>query len=287
MRRNGTGSDCGSRSSSGWLSGILSLAGGVGLGAGLLYLLDPDQGAKRRKYIAKRASGLASSVGDYAGESYDSLSSTIGNALSSAGHYASEKFGAARDYAGEKLGAVGEYASDKYGAMSDYASGAASHATRGARGYAKDRYDDALAYAQKQVFGETRAEHRLGVTICALSSMALGAALMYAFDPQSGRQRRRQVADKATDLYNHAGDYARQAGEAVKSGYNQVVEKTGDLAGKTGEAMKSGYNQVADKVGAMASSVTGSGGSAATEGGNQGASKQSRNSGSMQNQAST
>jgi hypothetical protein len=286
MRRNGTGSDCGSRSSSGWLSGILSLAGGVGLGAGLLYLLDPDQGAKRRKYIAKRASGLASSVGDYAGESYESLSGTIGNALSTAGHYASEKFGAARDYAGEKLGAVGEYASDKYGSMSDYASGAASHATGGMRGYAKDRYADALAYAQKQVFGETRAEHRLGVTICALSSMALGAALMYAFDPQSGRQRRRQVADKATDMYNHAGDYARQAGDAIKSGYNQVVEKGSDLAGKTGDAIKSGYNQVADKVGAMAG---GGGGSAAAEesAGRQGGAKQSKSSGSMQNQAST
>jgi hypothetical protein len=269
MRRNGNGSDCGSRSSSGWLSGLLSLAGGVGLGAGLLYLLDPDQGAKRRKYIAKRASGLASSARDYAGESYDSLSSTIGSALSSAGQYASEKFGTARDYAGEKLGAVGEYASNKYGAMSDYASGA----TRGMRGYAQDRYDDARAYAQKQVFGETHAEHRLGVTICALSSMALGAALMYAFDPQSGRQRRRQAAEKATDLYNNAGDYARQAGDAIKSGYNQVVEKTGDLAGKTGDALKSGYNQVAEKVGAK----TGSGGSAASA--NRGS--------SMQNQAST
>lgn len=274
MRRNG--SDCGSRSSSGWLSGILSLAGGVGLGAGLLYLLDPDQGAKRRKMIARRASDLASSARDYAGESYDSLSGTIGDALSSAGHYASEKFGAARDYAGEKLGAAGDYASDKYGAMSDYASGA----SRGARGYARDRYGDALAFAQKQVFGETRAEHRLGVTICALSSMALGAALMYAFDPASGRNRRRQVAEKATDLYNHAGDYARQAGDAIKSGYNQVVEKSGDLAGKTGDALKSGYNQVADKVGAMASSVTGSGASAPSEGGTQG----KRGTSSMQNQ---
>jgi len=272
MRRNGnSSSDCGSRSSSGWLSGLLSLAGGVGLGAGLLYLLDPDQGAKRRKMIARRAGGLASSARDYAGESYDSLSGTIGSALSTAGQYASEKFGAARDYAGEKLGAVGDYASDKYGAMSNYASGA----TRGARGYAQDRYDDARAFAQKQVFGETHAEHRLGVTICALSSMALGAALMYAFDPQSGRMRRRQAAEKATDMYNHAGDYARQAGDAIKSGYDQVVEKTNDLAGKTGDALKSGYNQVAEKVGAK----TGSGGSAAA-----GASKSGS---SMQNQAST
>jgi ElaB/YqjD/DUF883 family membrane-anchored ribosome-binding protein len=251
MRRNGCAgesSSSSSSSSSGWLTGLLSLAGGVGLGAGLLYLMDPDQGAKRRRRIMSGASGLASSARDYAGEGYNSLSSAIGNALSSAGGYASDKYASARDYAGEKLHNVGNFASSTTGGLS---------------GYARDRMDDARAYAQRQVFGETHAEHRLHMTVCALSSMALGAALMYALDPQSGRMRRRQVVEGATDLYNNAGQYARQAGDAIKSGYNTAVKSTGD-------AVKSGYNTVSEKVGAVASSVTGKGNNQSGQGGQQG-----------------
>jgi len=222
MRSNGSES-C--NRSKGWLSGLLTLAGGVGVGAGLLYLLDPDKGAKRRKNIMRGASEFADSAREYAGDAYDSLGGTIGGALSSVGQFASEKFGAARDYAGDKLSAMG-----------DYASSTTHGATKGVRGYASDRYNDALAYAQKKVFGETRAEHRLGVTVCALSSMALGAALMYAFDPQAGRNRRRAVMDKASDMYGHAGEYAHQATDAIKSGYNAVKDKVGNMTGSGNSA---------------------------------------------------
>jgi hypothetical protein len=232
MRRNGSAEQsCSSKS--GWLSGLLSLAGGVGLGAGLLYLMDPDQGAKRRRQIARGASGLASSAREYAGEGYGAVSGTVGSLLGSVG----SALGSARDYAAEKMHGASDYASSS---------------TRGAQGYARGLMDDAHAYAERKVFGETHAEHRLHMTVCALSSMALGAALMYALDPKSGANRRRQVVEKATDLYNNAGEYTRQAGEAIKSGYNQVVEKTG-------EAVKTGYNQVAEKVGGVTGKNSGEG----------------------------
>jgi len=193
MRRNGRigeGQQECTTSKSGWLTNVLTLAGGVGVGAGLLYLLDPDKGKKRRNQIWSGASDLASSAGDYAGSALSGIGGKIGSALSSA-----------KDYAGEKLGGISDYAGD--------------------------RVDDAKAFAQKQVFGETHAEHRVGVTICALSSMALGAALMYAFDPSSGKNRRRIAREKASELASSAGDYARQAGQAIKSGVNQVRDKIG------------------------------------------------------------
>jgi len=191
MRRNGhIGETESCSSSSGWLSSIFSLVGGVGIGAGLLYLLDPDKGQKRRNQILSSASDLASSAKDYAGDTLGGLGSKVGDLL-----------GSARDYAGEKL--------------------------HGARHYANDRANDVRDFAQRQVFGETRSEHRVGVTICALSSMALGAALMYAFDPASGKNRRRYVRDKAGEFASSAGDYARQAGDAIKSGVNQVRDKVG------------------------------------------------------------
>ncbi len=190
MRRNGHMGEtetCSSRSS-GWLAGLLSMVGGVGIGAGLLYLLDPDKGQKRRNQILSSASDLASQAKDYAGDAFGSIGSKVGDAL-----------GSARDYASEKM--------------------------HGVSGYARDRADDARAYAQKQVFGETRAEHRVGVTICALSSMALGAALMYAFDPASGKNRRRYVRDKAGEFASSASDYAKQAGDAIKNGVGQVRDR--------------------------------------------------------------
>lgn len=189
MRRNGHMGETESRSSgSGWLAGLFSLVGGVGIGAGLLYLLDPDKGQKRRNQILSSASDLASHAKDYAGDAFGSIGSKVGDVL-----------GSARDYASEKM--------------------------HGVSGYARDRADDVRGFAQKQVFGETREQHRLGVTICALSSMALGAALMYAFDPKSGKNRRRYVRDKAGEFASSATDYAKQAGDAIKNGVGQVRDR--------------------------------------------------------------
>lgn len=189
MRRNGHMGETESCSSgSGWLAGIFSLVGGVGIGAGLLYLLDPDKGQKRRNQLLSGASDLASHARDYAGDAFGSIGSKVGNAL-----------GSARDYASDKMHGVSDYA--------------------------HDRADDVRGYAQKQVFGETRAEHRVGVTICALSSMALGAALMYAFDPKNGKNRRRYVRDKAGEFASSASDYAKQAGDAIKNGVGQVRDR--------------------------------------------------------------
>jgi len=188
-----------SSSSSGWLAGLLSMVGGVGLGAGLLYLLDPDKGQKRRNQILSSASDLASTAKDYAGDAFGSIGSKVGDAL-----------GSARDYASEKM--------------------------HGMRGYASDRADDVRAYAQKQVFGESREQHRVGVTICALSSMALGAALMYAFDPNSGKNRRRYVRDKAGEFASSASDYARQAGDAIKNGVDQVRDRVSNTTNRGNES---------------------------------------------------
>jgi hypothetical protein len=203
MRRNGHIGESESRSGSGWLAGLFSLVGGIGIGAGLLYLLDPDKGKRRRQQILGSATDLASHARDYAGDAIGSVGSKIGTAL-----------GSARDFAGEKLHDVGDFASRR---------------VRGAQDYAHDRADDVRAYAQKQVFGETRAEHRMGVTLCALSSMALGAALMYAFDPATGKNRRRIAREKASEFASSASGYAQQAGEAIKSGVSQMREKVGGM----------------------------------------------------------
>jgi hypothetical protein len=69
--------------------------------------------------------------------------------------------------------------------------------------------------------------------------MALGAALMYAFDPAMGRGRRRYVREQAGNLASEAGNYARQASDAIRSGVEQVKEKVGGTtSGGTGPSQQ-------------------------------------------------
>jgi hypothetical protein len=204
---------------------LISLTGGVGIGAGLLYLLDPDKGVKRRQQMMEGASDLASSARDYAGEAMGSVGSVVGSALSSARDFAGEKFGRARDYASDAMSGAGDYANEGL-----------SRAQR----YALARKKEARDFIQRQTFGETRAEHRLGVTICALGSMALGAGLMYALDPTMGRGRRRMMKERAESLASDAGTYARQASEAIRGGIETAKDKvSGTTTGATSSTASS------------------------------------------------
>jgi hypothetical protein len=224
------------------MTGLMSLAGGIGLGAGLLYLLDPEMGEKRRRNIMsgarhlgenlrESASDWLSSPGDYASESARSAGNSTRRFARERGEEAggmiSGALGSMRDYVGEKFGGVSDYAGEKY--------------------------EDAKGYLQDRLGRETRTQHRIGVSICALSSMALGAALMYVFDPTMGRSRRRAAMDTATDMASRAGDYASQAGGYVKDQASHLASQAGDMV-----------NQAKDKVSGMASGMTGSSGDTAS-----------------------
>ena len=73
----GRSNESGSCASGGGLGKMMAVVGGVGLGAGLLYLLDPDNGRKRRSTLLHGVQGLGSSLGE-----------TVGGWLGSARDYA-------------------------------------------------------------------------------------------------------------------------------------------------------------------------------------------------------
>jgi hypothetical protein len=221
MRRNGR-AESSQRGSSGssFLTGLLSLAGGVGIGAGLLYLLDPDQGQKRRRRILSGAQhlgervttpamGLLSSAREYAGDVVDSVRGTASSA---------------REYADE--------------------------ATGGIRGFVSGRLAGGRAALERQVCGETRTEHTIGIAACALGSMALGAALMYVLDPSMGRRRREIAMQKANE-------YTGRAGEALRTGYDSARSSVSEMASRAGEKIGSVASQAREKVGNMTSGLTG------------------------------
>jgi len=195
----------------------MSLAGGVGIGAGLLYLLDPDKGAKRRDRMLSGAADLASSARHYTGDALGGVASTVSGLL-----------GQAKDYAGERASDIGSYASSK---------------TRGLSDYASDRVDQAREYAMEKLSGESAAHRRLNVSICALSSMALGAAVMYMFDPAAGRNRRRYVRDQAGNLASQAGNLASQATDYAREAGTAIRDKVGNMTGTATETPEQHHEQ--------------------------------------------
>src|SRR5215213_2811177 len=167
MRRNGTGQrrangggDVECSNSSSMVKSMMALAGGVGLGAGLLYLLDPDKGVERRERLMEGAGGLGRTIADRASRLGGSAAEGARGLASSAGDYAGEAASGAGGMLSGALGSVRNFVSDKFGGVSDYAS---------------ERAQAARDLVHEKVCGETRAQHRIGVTICALSSMAIGA----------------------------------------------------------------------------------------------------------------
>jgi hypothetical protein len=209
-------------SSAGFLGAGLALAGGAALGAGLLFLLDPDKGRQRRRGIMRGVSSLGSTVGS----SLSHLGSSIADTASSWG-------GAAADYAGSAAHSLRD---------------AGSHAgeyTRGAGSYFSDKYNRARAMWDPNLIVENKWSHRMELTVCALGSMVLGATLMYLLDPIAGRTRRNQLTGYARSAGESVSQYARSAGETVS-----------DYARKATDAVKTGANYVTEGV----KSATGMGG---------------------------
>jgi hypothetical protein len=199
---------------SGLVKAGLALLGGAGLGAGLLYLLDPEKGQQRRRGILRGASNLGSSV-----------AGTASNLASSAAEYAGSALGSLRhagSHAGEYARDTGSYFSDKYNR-------------------AKAVFDDSLLVEDKWT-------HRMNMTLCSLGSMVLGATLMYLLDPAMGRSRRgaigqyaRSAGENVKSAGQTVGDYAKRAGETVRSGASKVTQSVRNLTGtgRSGESAQS------------------------------------------------
>jgi hypothetical protein len=219
MRRNGRtsgrqSSAISDTNSSGLLKAGLALLGGAGLGAGLLFLLDPDKGQRRRRGIVRGVSSLGSGLGHSLSNIGSTIADTAGNWGSTASEYAgsaARSLRHARDSASDYAGETGGYFSDKYNR-------------------ARALWDDDLVVEDKW-------QRRLGFTVCSLGSMVLGATLMYLLDPVAGRNRRNQIGQYARSAGESVSDYARSAGETVS-----------EYTRKASDAVRSGTNYVTDGV---------------------------------------
>src|SRR5687767_11692030 len=61
-------------------TGLLSLVGGAGIGAALMYLLDPEEGAERRYVVRERAKDAMHTGGELLGSAVESGTHALGSA---------------------------------------------------------------------------------------------------------------------------------------------------------------------------------------------------------------
>jgi gas vesicle protein len=209
------------------IENTMSLLGGAGLGAALMYLFDPDLGESRRADVRDAAGQAVSSTGD-------ALHSTVNGATDSARSFASRISDYAHDLA-DRAGSESSSLTDRAssfatGAMksarkamnrssntaSDYASDAADRA-RGVRDDLADRASSLWSRARRSA--DLEGSHPIatatGITAGTIGVLALGAGLMYFMDPERGRGRRAWASDKIFSVSRRTGRRARSFGRHV------------------------------------------------------------------------
>jgi hypothetical protein len=208
----------------------MTLLGGAGLGAVLMYLLDPDQGERRRAEAAEAARRAAE---------------TTGAALAAGYEVAKEKGAAFGERLGEYGSAGAEAASSWTSRLAERAGDTGHSLGKTSRSYAHSARESLPSMPSMSSIGSPRSwfgreEQRSYVpsgssTLTAVACLAAGFGLMYLMDPQQGRRRRHVARDKTMKWLREIGDMSRKTGRhwANKSrGY--AHEARSAAAGLTG-----------------------------------------------------
>jgi gas vesicle protein len=179
--------------------GGLSLLSGLGLGAALMYLLDPEKGPTRRARLRDTAADTLSTTGQVLGNTVSSLSSTAANLGSSLGSGAASLGSRAADLASDYL-------------------------QRG-----KDALPSSVSDYLPEMEDEDEGFSTTTFILTAAGCAAAGAALMFLLDPNQGRHRRALIADKTTSTLRRStqtlSKKARHAGNVAKGMYHQAASR--------------------------------------------------------------
>ena len=218
----------------------IALLSGALLGAAAMYVLDPDMGKRRRRYIAAQAGDYFDSAGnlvrggwetvrdraadigatmadkaadyrdrlsdmadDYRSrmqDARDSASDTAENLRSRGRHWWNRLLGGASDY-------VEDYA-DRAGDLRDNVADYGNYLWKRVRKIGNrlgDRASDAVSSARHRIAGEEESSPVLPITLTGVGCCALGVGLMYLMDPQRGRTRRAWLSDKVTSFVGQTG----------------------------------------------------------------------------------
>jgi hypothetical protein len=237
QRRPESGASSQSRPSQGGagVKTTLGLLAGAGIGAGLMYLFDPYEGAHRRRQLADAAGCAAESTSEALGNAWETVSERAAEAGSAiASHLPSVPSASDLRRSGRRW----------FNHASDAAGETASGWLQSARAALPSR-------------PQLRRPTDISGTSAALGGfalVALAAGAMWLFDPERGRSRRSWIGQKATRALNETGDFMRATGRHLRNktkGYYYETRSAAECAMENmtgsqpaeGQQDASAYNQ--------------------------------------------
>jgi gas vesicle protein len=257
---------------------IASLFAGAIAGVAAMYLLDPQQGERRRRVIASKA-----------GEYWDEAADAVGGQWHHLADYAKDAgqhaYSAAQSYANDLMGHASKAAGDARSRADDARSQAVSQAQNwidegrqrlnsyrdqamksvpsssdvrdAAHNYGQAAWDqarrigwrahnravDALNRGRKAI-GPRQLSPVIPVAITAASFCALGAGVMYVVDPQKGRARRAWIRDKVSSVVRRSGNTAYNKGRHLANRAYGVAAEARGAAGDLVEHVNAAISRV-------------------------------------------
>jgi len=255
---------------------MVSFIGGALAGAAAMYLMDPEQGERRRRMIASQAGDCMEGAKDLLQSGWERVSDyagDVGHTIADKAHeYGSRISDMAHDSASDWSGR----AQDAGASLADTAGGWLSRGGKMLRSYGRqaqdyvpstsDIRDNLSDYGKslwKQVRGQgedlsyrarKQARSYLGerspvipVTLTAIGCCAIGAGIMYIVDPRLGRARRAWLLDKSRSIVNRTG----------KSFYRTGRHMANKAKGAVAEARGAGEDVYQELVERVQSSIKG------------------------------
>ncbi|CAN5509416.1 hypothetical protein BH09PLA1_BH09PLA1_28010 [soil metagenome] len=217
-----------SRSGRSSTAAMFSLVAGAGVGVAMMYLFDPKAGAQRRRRLAERSASLLESsrelaydAAGHASSAAHSLSDRLAQGASSVGDLAKEYMSRLSMSSADAIALAREKLADGTANVRERLGDRAEQFRESAGetiGEIRHRANLAL--------GREREHHYVAQTATALGSLALGAGLIWVFDPRLGRSRRTWLRDKSMHWLHETGDMFRYMGKHASNRLRGRVAET-------------------------------------------------------------
>ncbi len=215
-------------------------------GAALMYLLDPEKGRQRREKITHLAGDALESAGNYAGNTWQSVSEKVsdiaGDLQDRAGDFASEHDSS---YIKDQLGKLAGYAT----VLGSKLTNRASNLRDCAADTANDVADHGASYFKRERHGYGTAA---AIGAGGIGMLAIGAGLVYFLDPDHGQERRVGAINCANRFVGEVGEFAGKCGtylrdkfSGVTSGARDLAENVSDHAGDVMQSVASRFSDAA------------------------------------------
>ncbi|MEO6435808.1 MAG: hypothetical protein ABIP55_08605 [Tepidisphaeraceae bacterium] len=181
----------------------IGVIGAAGVGAAVMYLLDPNQGSDRRHHLV-----------DLAGNALESTSEAVRSGLHTVGHHAAGTGAAiaAQVPSAQDVSDMGRLAWQRAGDAADSTRHAAGDWLHSARNMLPSHL------LPRRV--QPRRESMISPTVAGLgglAALAIGVGAMWLLDPSRGRGRRAWIGQKTSRALSETGQFMRATGRHLRN----------------------------------------------------------------------